>query len=40
MRDGLSELVTVVVVVASLPDHTEGTTNFLKLHRVGDSARY
>lgn len=29
-----------VVVVASLPVRAQGTTNFLKLHRVGDSASY
>ena len=29
-----------VVVVASLPVHALGTTNFLKLHRVGESATY
>jgi hypothetical protein len=29
-----------VVVVASLPIRAQGTTNFLKLHRVGDSASY
>lgn len=29
-----------VVVVASLPVQAAGTTNFLKLHRVGESARY
>jgi hypothetical protein len=26
-----------VVVVASLPVHAAGTTNFLKLHRVGET---
>jgi pyruvate kinase len=29
-----------VVVVASLPVSAQGTTNFLKLHRVGESASY
>jgi len=29
-----------VVVVASLPVSAQGTTNFLKLHRVGESAAY
>jgi pyruvate kinase len=29
-----------VVVVASLPVRAQGTTNFLKLHRVGDAAAY
>ena len=29
-----------VVVVASLPVRAQGTTNFLKLHRVGDTAGY
>ncbi|GIW13679.1 MAG: pyruvate kinase [Tepidiforma sp.] len=29
-----------VVVVASLPVRAQGTTNFLKLHRVGDAATY
>lgn len=29
-----------VVVVASLPVHAAGATNFLKLHRVGESAGY
>ena len=29
-----------VVVVASLPIRAQGTTNFLKLHRVGDAAAY
>lgn len=29
-----------VVVVASLPVSAQGTTNFLKLHRVGESATY
>jgi pyruvate kinase len=29
-----------VVVVASLPVSAQGTTNFLKLHRVGESANY
>ncbi len=29
-----------VVVVASLPVQAAGTTNFLKLHRVGESAEY
>jgi hypothetical protein len=27
-----------VVVVASLPVHAAGTTNFLKLHRVGETS--
>ncbi len=29
-----------VVVVASLPVSAHGTTNFLKLHRIGESTRY
>jgi pyruvate kinase len=29
-----------IVVVASLPVSAQGTTNFLKLHRVGESASY
>ena len=29
-----------VVVVASMPVSAQGTTNFLKLHRVGESAGY
>lgn len=29
-----------VVVVASLPVRAQGTTNFLKLHRLGDAAAY
>jgi pyruvate kinase len=29
-----------VIVVASLPVRAQGTTNFLKLHRVGDAATY
>ncbi|MCC6382965.1 MAG: pyruvate kinase [Dehalococcoidia bacterium] len=29
-----------VVVVASLPVHSAGTTNFLKLHRLGESRAY
>ena len=29
-----------VVVVASLPVQTHGQTNFLKLHRVGESHGY
>ncbi|HEY5477692.1 MAG TPA: pyruvate kinase alpha/beta domain-containing protein [Tepidiformaceae bacterium] len=29
-----------VVVVASLPVSAKGSTNFLKLHRIGESDRY
>jgi pyruvate kinase len=37
---GFVEAGDEVVVVASLPVRAQGTTNFLKLHRVGDAATY
>ena len=40
VEHGLVERGDEVVVLASLPVHASGTTNFLKLHRVGESAAY
>ena len=40
MEGGHVALGEEVVVVASMPVHADGTTNFLKLHRVGESRSY